>query len=148
MKIKVCIWDREPKIKEIAIDEVKEVPVGTVLTFPDTLRDLGIYIFTKKSDLCLPYTFHLHQFSRFKSDRHIVLKEINSYGGYGSLSAGAKYEFKVYDADPTMNANAEVVAVGKWSYDYSVFGGGTSSVTLRFIKPCFIVVDKVLYIVR
>jgi hypothetical protein len=147
----VCVWDREAKEKIINVDEIKTIPVGTELKFHNSLRSLGIYIFSRKPDLCPPYMFHQHTHTRYKADKHIVLEEISSYGGYGSLSAGAKYEFKIYDVDP-LSTDAEVIAEGKWSYDYSVFGGGTSLVTIKFVKPCLMIIDdwekKVLYIVK
>jgi len=147
MKVKVCVWDGEPQEHIVNIDEVKEVPVGTELRLEETLRSLPIYVFSKKADLCPPFTFHQHTHVRYKADKHVTLKEISSYGGYGSLSAGARYEFKLYDADP-LSPDAEVIAEGKWSYDYSVFGGGSSLVTLKFIKPCLVIIRRVLYIVK
>jgi hypothetical protein len=152
MEIRVCIWDREPKMKKINVDEVKTIPVGTELKLiGKSLRSLGIYIFSRKPDLCPPNTFHQHTHTRYKADKHIVLEEVDGYGGYGSLSAGATYNFKIYDVDP-LNVETEVIAEGKWSYDYSVFGGGTSLVTIRFVKPCLMIINDwektVLYIVK
>jgi hypothetical protein len=151
MKVKVCVWDREAKEKIINVDEVKEVPVGTELKFMRSLRSLVIYIFSRKPDLCPPNTFHQHTHTRYKADKHIVLEEVSSYGGYGSLSAGATYNLKIYDVDP-LNDDAEVVAEGRWSYDYHVFSGGTSIVTIKFVKPTLMIIDDwdktTLYIVR
>ena len=151
VKVKVCVWDGEAKEKIINVDEVRTIPVGTELKFYKSLRSLGIYIFSRKPDLCPANTFHQHTFSRFKADRHVVLEEVSSYSGYGSLSAGATYKFKVYDVDP-LNQDAEIIAEGRWSYSYNVLNSGTSQVTLRFVRPCHIIIiddwKAVLYIVK
>jgi hypothetical protein len=151
MRVKVCVWDGNAREKIINVDEVKEVPVGSKLKFMNSLRSLIIYIFSRKPDLCPPNTFHQNQFSRFKADKHVVLEEIDSYGGYGSLSAGATYNFKVYDVDP-LNPEAEIIAEGRWSYSYHVLDGGTSLVTIKFVKPCLMIINDwnktVLYIVK
>jgi hypothetical protein len=148
MKVKVCVWDREPITKVVDVDEVRIIPVGTEVKFVGkSLRSLGIYIFSRKPDLCPANTFHQHTHTRYKADKHIILEEVSSYGGYGSLSAGGTYNFRIYDVNP-LNKDAEVIAEGRWGYSYHVLNGGTSLVTIKFVRPCHVIIDKVLYIVR